>query len=71
MEKQPGFYKHENGEWIYASTKIIFPDETEILVEKHNEYVYPIRGWVYYEYAPQEYLDSLTPPLTPLNIYNI
>jgi hypothetical protein len=70
MEKQSGFYKHENGEWMYASTKIIFPDGMEILVEKHDEYTYPIHGWVYYEYPPQEYLDSLTPPPTSSDIYN-
>jgi len=59
MDKQPGFYKNENGDWIYASTKVIFPDTSEILVENYQDYEYPINGWEYYEYPPQEYIDYI------------
>jgi hypothetical protein len=70
MENTQGFYKLEDNNWYYG-TEILFPDGTKLTLETKDNFDYPFREWMYYENAPQEYLDSLTPPLTPLNIYNI
>ncbi len=61
-----GFYKQTDNEWLYAKFEVIAPTYTitrkgyeEIGIAENKE------GWVWYDEAPQEYLDwieSIKPP---------
>lgn len=60
-----GFYKNVDDKCFYSKNRVNGPGYF-LDIEKYDEYTYPVDGWVYYETAPQEYLnyiESLTEDL--------
>jgi len=53
-----GFYKENNEQWYYANNKISGPNY-ELDINLKDAWSYPVDGWVYYETAPQGYLDYM------------
>lgn len=58
MENTSGFYKKEDGVWIYAPN-FVYGLNLELLRENKDTYTYPIEGWNWFDNAPQEYLDQI------------
>ena len=46
-----GFYKQENGEWLYAQHWVSTPDY-ELKVEEKDSYDLPHDGWNWYDQSP-------------------
>ncbi len=53
MENTSGFYKKEDGNWIYAPNFVEAPDYI-LISDKKDEYEYPIDGWSWYDEAPEK-----------------
>ena len=51
METTAGFYKLEDGNWLYAPNFVCSPDY-ELLMEFKDTYTYPIDGWSWYDISP-------------------
>lgn len=46
-----GFYKYENGEWLYAQDTVISSSYT-LLRDDKDTYTYPVDGWYWYDTSP-------------------
>ena len=58
MEDTAGFYKQtETENWEFAPNFIYAPTYT-LLREDKDTYTYPVDGWVWYDTAPLDYIDS-------------
>ena len=54
METTEGFYKLDNGDWLYAPNFVCAPD-FELSKELKDTYAYPIDGWSWYDKQPINY----------------
>jgi hypothetical protein len=63
MEDTSGFYKQTETEWWYAPNFVYHRDYT---LDRNNNRE-SNDGWVWYDEAPQEYLDWLETQQTELN----
>jgi len=60
MEDTSGFYKlNEDGAWIHAPNFVYGPG-FELLREEHQNYIYPVDGWEWFDQAPVEYVEYLS-----------
>jgi len=58
MEDTSGYYKLTEDGWLYAKNKVIAP-EYELSVKRNGttQYTLPVDDWMWYDEAPQEYID--------------
>lgn len=59
IPEQAAFYKQQTEPsefWSVGLHKVENANYT-LLIENHEEYDYPIDGWVYHATPPQEYID--------------
>jgi hypothetical protein len=51
MEDTSGFYKLEDGNWLYAPN-FVYGLNYELLRENKDQYQYPVEGWSWYDNSP-------------------
>jgi hypothetical protein len=47
-----GFYKFDNGAWLYAPNFVYSPTYS-LVRENRDNYNYPVDGWIWYNEKPE------------------
>jgi hypothetical protein len=48
---EDGFYKLEDGNWLYAPNFVYGPN-LELIRENKDDYTYPVDGWEWFDKSP-------------------
>lgn len=48
---EDGFYKLEDGNWLYAPNFVYGPN-LELIRENKDDYTYPVDGWEWFNKSP-------------------
>ena len=67
---EDGFYKLEDGNWLYAPNFVYGPN-FELLRENKDDYTYPVDGWEWFDTSPIIEEENLESFFSYLCIYEV